>query len=741
MWRMAFDVGGTFTDFVLAGPGAAPRFLKVASTPGDPARAVIEGFDRLMADAGLEAAALAAVLHATTVATNAIIERKGRPTALLTTDGFRDVLIIGRQKRYETYDLHLDKPPPLVPRRRIFEVVERLAPDGGVVTALDPASLEAAIDGVLDSGAESVAVALLHAYANPEHERAIARRLAERAPGLPVSLSSSISPRFREYERTSTTVANAYVRPLVARYVERLEAALLERGFRNELFIMQSAGGLVPPGAAAEEPVRIVESGPAAGVLMSALAGAEAGEDHVITFDMGGTTAKLGAVDAGAPAVTPTFEVDPIRYRPGSGLPIGVPAIEVLEIGAGGGSIARTELGIIHVGPESAGAEPGPICYGRGGGRPTVTDANLVLGYLNPDYFNAGAMRLDRPAAAAGIERDVARPLDLDLERAAWGVHAAANVNMERAMRIVSVERGRDPRGYAIVAFGGAGPVHAARLAAAIGAPRVVVPYGAGVGSAIGLLRAEPKVEASVTRIMAIEPGAEEAIGAIYANLERRAAADLARLGIEGEPVWTRAGYLRYRGQGYEIRADLPPGPIDADYPAAVVEAFHGAYARSYGYRDPSAAIEAVDWYLAATLPGDPTDLGLGWPPAGAGEEPGSEPEKQGPGEGEGRGKGSPAAGRGGRKGEGRGAREGEVPGNRARQCEDAAPGERPAWFPETEGFTAAAVHDRRRLGAGARLEGPAIIEDPEATVVVPPGMRATVGARGHVVIETGAAA
>ena len=700
MWRMAFDVGGTFTDFVLAGPGAPPRFLKVASTPDDPARAVVEGFDRLMADAGLDAGTVAAVLHATTVATNAIIERKGRPTALLTTDGFRDVLLIGRQKRYETYDLHLDKPPPLVPRRRIFEVVERLAPDGGVVTPLDPATLEAAIDGVLACGAESVAVALLHAYANPEHERAIARRLVERAPGLPVSLSSSISPKFREYERTSTTVANAYVRPLVARYVERLEAALLERGFRNEIFIMQSAGGLVPPGVAAEEPVRIVESGPAAGVLMSALAGAEAGEDRVITFDMGGTTAKLGAVDAGAPAVTQTFEVDPIRYRPGSGLPIGVPAIEVLEIGAGGGSIARTELGIVHVGPESAGAEPGPICYGRGGDRPTVTDANLILGYLNAEYFNAGAMRLDRAAAAAGIERDVARPLDLGLERAAWGVHAAANVNMERAMRVVSVERGRDPRGYAIVAFGGAGPVHAARLAAAIGAPRVVVPYGAGVGSAIGLLRAEPKVEASVTRITAIEPGAETVIGAIYASLERRAAADLARLGIEGEPVWTRAGYLRYRGQGYEIRADLPPGPIGADYPAAVAEAFHDAYARSYGYRDPSAAIEAVDWHLAATLPGDPAALGLGRP-APAGAEAGEEERA---------GVGGPLA-------------------------------ERPAWFPETEGFTATAIHDRRRLGAGARLEGPAIIEDPEATVVVPPGMHAIVGARGHVVIETGAAA
>ena len=337
MWRVAFDIGGTFTDFVLAGADVPPRFLKVASSPDDPARAVVAGFGRLLAEAGVAAAELRTILHATTVATNAIIERKGCPTALLTTDGFRGVLIIGRQKRYETHDLYMTKPPPLVPRRRMFEVVERVDPHGGVEIPLDPVSLDAAIDAVIASGAESVAVSFLHAYANPAHEQAVAARLRERAPALPVSLSSKISPKFREYERTSTTVANAYVQPIVGRYVERLEAALAQRGFENDMFIMQSAGGLVSPAIAAEEPVRIVESGPAAGVLMSALVGMEAGESHVVTFDMGGTTAKLGAVDAGEPAVTSTFEIDPIRYRPGSGLPINIPAVELLEIGAGGG--------------------------------------------------------------------------------------------------------------------------------------------------------------------------------------------------------------------------------------------------------------------------------------------------------------------------------------------------------------------------------------------------------------------
>ena len=570
MWRVAFDIGATFTDFVLAGPDTPPRFLKVASSPDDPARAVIAGFERLLAEAGVAAAGLGTILHATTVATNAIIERKGCPTALLTTDGFRDVLIIGRQKRYETHDLYMTKPPPLVARRRTFEVVERVDPHGAVEIPIDPASLDAAIDAVIASGAESVAVAFLHAYANPAHERAAAARLRERAPALPVSLSSKISPKFREYERTSTTVANAYVRPIVGRYIERLETALAERGFENDMFIMQSAGGLVSPAIAAEEPARIVESGPAAGVLMSALVGTEASESHVVTFDMGGTTAKLGAVDAGEPAVTSTFEIDPIRYRPGSGLPINIPAVELLEIGAGGGSIARAELGVIHVGPESAGADPGPMCYRRGGVRPTITDANLVLGYLNPDYFNAGEMRLDREAAAAGLVRDIAVPLDL---------------------------------------------------------------------------------------------------------------------GVASEPVWSRSGYLRYRGQGYEIRAEFPCKGIGDDFAGVVAESFHAAYARSYGYRDDAAAIEAVDWHLTATLPAGAAELDLGW---------------------------------------------------RAPEQGAVAPAERPAWFPETEGFAAAAVHDRRGLGVGTEIAGPAILEEPESTVVVPPGMTAGVNRGGHVIIDTG---
>ena len=386
MVRIAFDIGGTFTDIVVDDRQRGRlATLKVPSTPGDPARAVLEALDTLSGEGAYRAGEVRAVLHATTVATNAVIERSGARTALITTAGFRDVLILGRQKRPETYDLHGLKPVPLVPRRRIFEVAERVGFDGRIIEPLDPGSLEAAIDAVLEAGAASVAVALLHGYANPAHEQAIGERLQARAPGLPVSLSSEVSPRYREYERTSTTVVNAYIQPLLATYLGDLKAALAERGFRHELSIMQSNGGLVSPELARRHPVRILESGPAAGVLMASATAAALGEGKIISFDMGGTTAKLGAVEGGRARIASSFEVDGRSNKPGSGLPVTVPSIELLEIGAGGGSIAALEMGMITVGPESAGARPGPICYGLGGEAPTVTDANVVLGYIDPD--------------------------------------------------------------------------------------------------------------------------------------------------------------------------------------------------------------------------------------------------------------------------------------------------------------------------------------------------------------------
>jgi N-methylhydantoinase A len=689
MIRIAFDIGGTFTDFVLQ--DQERRILRVGKIPTTPRNleaAVLEGFDAILAAHGATPPSVETILHATTIATNAILERKGNRTALLTTAGFRDVLIIGRQKRYDTNNMHLDKPAPLVARRHIFEVSERVAADGAVVSPVDAQSVERAIATLKAGDYEAVAIAFLHAYANPAHEDAVRAAIAADLPGMAVSVSHEVSPKFREYERTNTTVANAYVRRIVDRYLASLTGALTGRGFNSSLYIMQSNGGLVTPEIAQAFPVRIVESGPAAGVLMCAAVGREEGLDHVLTFDMGGTTAKLGAVDDGEPAITQTFEVDGIDNRRYSGLPLNVPAVELVEIGAGGGSIAVAERGLIKVGPQSAGAEPGPICYGKGGTLPTITDANLVLGYLDPDWFLGGTMRLDPYAARAGIESHVAKPLGLDAEAAAWGIHTVANSNMERAMRIVSIERGRDPRRYAMVAFGGAGPLHAARLARTLGVPRVIVPLGAGVGSAIGLLTADAKIDVSVTRIMAVEPAQAPVMKSIFAELEARAAPDLANLGGSGPARWRRGAYMRYQGQGYEIRVELPPGDIGPEFPAAAVVAFETAYKTVYGYVDSGARVEAIDWFLVATVPGL--------------AERGATARQ--------------LVGEGGATGSGKSARR--------------------AYFPEAGGFVETAVVNRYDLKPGERVAGPALIEEREATTVMLPGDMAHVTGNGHVLID-----
>jgi N-methylhydantoinase A/oxoprolinase/acetone carboxylase beta subunit len=581
--------------------------------------------------------------------------------------------------------MYIDKPEPLVQRRHIAEVVERVAPDGSVVTPLDVGSVNRAIDEMLAAGRETVAVSLLHAYANPEHERHIRRQFAARAPNLLVSISSEVSPKFREYERTNTTVTNAYVKPIVDRYLRHLGEALTARGIRNDLFVMQSSGGLISPDLARDFPVRIIESGPAAGVLMSAIVGKEEGRDHIITFDMGGTTAKLGAIDDGAPAIMPTFEVDLVRYKKGSGLPINVPAVEMIEIGAGGGSIARDDKGMIVVGPDSAGADPGPICYGRGGSEPTLTDANVVLGYISPDWFNGGAMRLDKGAAERGIKRAIADPLGVSTEEAAWGIHLVATSNMENALRIVSVERGRDPRRYAMVAFGGAGPLHAARLARSVGIPVVIVPHGAGVGSAMGLLQAEPRVDVTTTRVMRLDAersGRE--IAAIYKELEAQASRDGRRMSPSARPLWSRYAQMRYAGQGFEIHVDLPPDPIDDGYGRKAIDAFKQAYMRRHKFLDPEGSVEAVDWTLVATIPSSGDGAALGrW----------------------------------------------QHPGKPRR-------GKRLAWFPEAGGNTQTTVADRTALADGAAIVGPAIIEDPDCTVIVLPGDVARMSGKGHIIIE-----
>jgi len=685
MMRLAFDIGGTFTDFILSDDATgATHVLKVPTTPSDPSRGVIIGIQRLLEAADSAGGAVDTVLHATTVATNAVLERKGAPTGLITTEGFRDVLIIGRQKRYETYDLYIDKPKPLIQRRHIAEVAERVGPDGAVVRPLDQGSIDRAIDAMLASGRQTIAVALLHSYARPEHERAIRDRIAARAPGISVSVSSAVSSKFREYERTSTTVTNAYVKPMVDRYLQHLEEALNTRGFRKQLYVMQSSGGLISPDLAREFPVRIIESGPAAGILMCAIVGKTEGREDLITFDMGGTTAKLGAVDAGKPAIMSSFEIDLVRYKKGSGLPINVPAVEMVEIGAGGGSIARTDKGMIVVGPDSAGAEPGPICYGQGGTEPTVTDANVVLGFISPDWFNAGTMRLDASAAADGIARKIGEPLGISAQEAAWGIHLVATSNMENALRLVSVERGRDPRRYALVAFGGAGPLHAARMARSIGIPSMIVPYGAGVGSAIGLLEAEPRFDVTATRVMHLTPDSWRTIEAVYRALEVQVRADMERGGQVGQLRWSRNAQMRYVGQGFEIHVDLPDGPIDEGYGRRAIEAFKEAYMRKHRFLDAEGSIEAVDWTLVATVASHNSEIRFGKMTVD-------------------------------------GAARASV---------------RKVWFPELRGYVETRILDRRALLAEGQIIGPAIIEDPDSTAVILPGDVARISQAGHLIVD-----
>jgi len=681
--RIGVDVGGTFTDCVLYDDGGGRLSIaKVLTTPEDPSIGVLAGIDSLLLEAGIGGADLAAAIHATTIATNTVIQRSGPPTALLTTKGFRDVLVIGRQKRWELYDNSIDKPQHVVPRNFIWEVPERVLYDGSVRDPLDEEAVRQAAREMQAAGIEALAISFLHAYVNPAHERRAAELVAEVAPGLAVSLSSEVSPTYREYERTSTTALNAYVMPPVGAYVQRLAEGLRGRGFDRRLFIMQSNGGIATPDVVQRFPIRILESGPAAGALT--VARFAAGAD-LLSFDMGGTTAKLCLIEEGRPALTGQFEIDLVNLKRNSGLPVSIPAVDLVEIGAGGGSIAQVEMGTIKVGPQSAGSLPGPICYGRGGTRPTVTDADLVLGYLNPENFLGGRMRLDREAARRGIEEEVARPLGLAVEQAAWGIHEVVTTQMAQAARVVSVGKGKDPRNFAFVPFGGAGPVHGMRLAAMLDCRRVIFPHGAGVMSAIGLLMADPAFDLVRTRVIRLDAGTLPAVNALFAELAETGRRQLESCGIAGEVRMTYSCDMRFSGQGYEVPVTLPPGPYTVADLDALREAFFATYTATYGDRafDRGAVVDGVHWRLTAVT-----------------STPGIQFEALADGSG-------------------------AVP-----------TGRRPVWVPERRGFVECPVYDRYALRAGDTVEGPAIIEERESTVVLIPNSRASVDRFGNIVVD-----
>jgi N-methylhydantoinase A len=689
--RIGVDIGGTFTDLVLLDESTgAVRVGKLLTTPKEPAQAVEQGVVTLLNDTGRAAASVAGLIHGTTLATNALIERKGAKTALLTTAGFRDALEIGREGRYDMYDLFIDPPAPLVPRHLRLEVTERLLADGSVLVPLDVDSVRAAIAALLAEGVEAVAISLLHAYRNPVHELAVAALVSELAPGLAVSRSSEIVPEIREFERTSTTVANVYVMPLMAHYLADLERKIHELGVPGRFYVMLSSGGIATPDTAKRAPIRLVESGPAAGALAAARLARQAGEGRMLSFDMGGTTAKACVIDRGEPLVAREFEVARAdRFKKGSGLPIRVPVIEMIEIGAGGGSIARIDsLGLLKVGPDSAGADPGPACYGLGGEQPTVTDADLVLGYLDPDFFLGGRMRLDADRARRAIEERVARPLGLSTTEAAWGIHRVVNENMAAAARIHGIERGKDLRAYPLFAFGGAGPVHCWQVAKILKVPRILLPFGAGAMSAYGLLSAPLAFDFVRTRHERLDAPDWAAVNRLLDEMEAEGRQRLARAGVPAADVTVkRVAEMRYLGQGHEVEAALPAGTLAADSLAAITTNFEAAYRALYHRLPQGVPIEALNWRVTTAGPAPHVEMRLAAPARGGG-------------------------------------------------AQSALKGTRRAWFAETDGYVEAPVYDRYALGPGAEFSGPAIVEERESTAIIGPGGRCHIDERLTLVVD-----
>src|SRR5262250_3202314 len=605
--RIGVDIGGTFTDLVWVDEATgAVRVGKLLTTPKEPAQAVEQGVVTLLHDAASSAAAVSTLIHGTTLATNALIERKGAKVGLLTTAGFRDALEIGREGRYDMYDLFIDQPAPLVPRHLRLEVTERMLADGRVLTPLDRASARAAIERLHTASVEAVAICLLHAYRNPAHERALRDICAELLPGVPVSCSSDVVPEIREYERTSTTCANVYVMPLMARYLDDLERKLHELGIPGNFYIMLSAGGVATPETAKRVPIRLVESGPAAGALAAARMARELGEPKLLSFDMGGTTAKACVIDGGDPLLAREFEVARAdRFKKGSGLPIRVPCIELIEIGAGGGSLARVDrMGLLKVGPESAGADPGPACYAQGGKVPTVTDADLLLGYLDPGFFLGGRMRLDVDAARQAVEDSVGRTMGLSVTEAAWGIHRVVNENMAAAARVHGIERGKDLRAYPLFAFGGAGPVHAWHVGRILRVPRVLVPLGAGAISAYGLLVAPLDFDFVRTAPQRLDAADWAQINRLYEEMEVEGRAILREAAVaEADVRVHRSAEMRYLGQGHEVEVAVPPGPLGPDSVDAITAAYEAAYRALYSRVPLGVPIEALNFRVVVSGP------------------------------------------------------------------------------------------------------------------------------------------
>ena len=688
---LGVDIGGTFTDIVVYDHGGGRQYSrKVLTTHDDPTRAVMDGVAQILGSNRIEPAAIQRVVHATTLFTNAVIERKGATTGLVTTEGFRDSLEIGRELRYELYDLQIENPPPIVPRNLRAEVRERVRAGGEIMTPLDEAGLIASVERLLAAGMSSLAIVFLHSYANPVNEIAAAEIMRKRFPELFVTTSHEVVCEIREYERASTTVINAYVKPLAHRYLEDLHLRMGGQGIPANLLLMLSNGGLTHLAEARKSPVQMLESGPAAGALAAAHFGKADSGGNLLAFDMGGTTAKLSLVDAGEPLVAYGFEAArQRRFTEGSGLPVRIATIELIEIGAGGGSIARVdELGLLKVGPESAGSEPGPACYGLGGTQATVTDADLVLGYLNPEYFAGGTMTVQVDKARDAIE-SLARRLELPVAKVAWGIHDVVNESMASAARVHIAERGRDPRNYAILCTGGAGPVHVYYVARKIGVKSIICPPSAGVASALGLLVAPASVDRVATLGMRLDQGDWPALERAFRRLEDEAQRVIADTGFTlGRATVQRFADGRFMGQGFNLVVALPDGPYDSGEPDTVRRrlqvAFEAASREKFSRTPPDVPIEFVNIRVAVRVPIPGAEIAF----------------KDG------------------------GRRDGA-----------ALKGHRDAYFPEHGGYVETAIYGRPQLVPGDAFDGPAVIEDEGSTLVVGLGARVSVAPSHNVIV------
>ena len=689
---LSIDIGGTFTDFSLLDLATGEVSVhKVLTNPDAPQRALMDGAIEALAAANAAFDALSVIVHSTTLTTNSIIQRRGAKTALITTAGFRDILEMGREQMYDMYDLHAQMPEPLVPRHLRRGVNERVTRDGDVVHALDEEGAMAVVGDLVAEGVTALAVSFIHAYKSADHERRLESMVAERHPDLAISVSSEVAPVINEYERTSTTVADAYMKPAVSQYLRGVETGLAEQGYAGRLLVMLSEGGVMDSGWARRHPVRLLESGPAAGALAACFYGKLLGKLDLVSLDMGGTTAKTCVIENGRAAVTNFMEVDRVqRFRKGSGLPIIAPVLDLIEIGAGGGSIAWIDnLGLLKVGPASAGADPGPACYAQGGTDPTVTDADLLLGYLDPDYFLGGRMSLDAVAAREAVS-GLAGRAGLSEVDTAWGINRVVAENMAAAARIHIIERNKDPRNYALMAFGGAGPVHACEVARRLGVREVIAPLGAGVTSALGCLTVPLSFEGVRSLPALLSDTDWDTVNEVFGEMEAQGRAMLTAAGVNADEVeLTRTADLRLAGQIHEVQTPVPNGSLDAASIERIAADFGEVYRELYGRRSLDIPIEVQNWRLQARGP---------------------EPQVK-------------------------------LRRRAASSDTDAAAalrGRRSAYFEATNGYVDTPVYDRYLLEPGAVIEGPAIVEERESTAVLGPGDSGRIDEWLNLTIEVG---